>query len=120
MNMTSSIPLLDAGAVSPPDQKPAKLAEAARQFEALMIGELLKSAAGDKASWLGDDADDASETAMGMAQTQLAQAMASRGGFGLASTIERAMTKPEAATPGASAARLYEEPGETVARSVTI
>jgi Rod binding domain-containing protein len=103
MNITSSAPLLDTGAVAPPDQKPAKLAEAARQFEALMIGELLKSADGDKATWLGDDADNASETAMGMAQTQLAQAMASRGGFGLASTIERAMTRPAPAAPDATA-----------------
>jgi Rod binding domain-containing protein len=102
MNVSDSVPLLTAGAVLPQDQKPTKLAEAARQFEALMIGELLKSADGDKASWLGDDADNASETALGMAQTQLAQAIASRGGFGLANTIERAMTRPAPAVPGAA------------------
>jgi Rod binding domain-containing protein len=110
MNITNSAPLLDAGAVSPPDKKPAKLAEAARQFEALMIGELLKSADGDKSTWLGDDADNASETAMGMAQTQLAQAMASRGGFGLASTIERAMTRPASSAPDAAAINNSQSP----------
>ncbi|HMF78526.1 MAG TPA: hypothetical protein VK604_22905 [Bryobacteraceae bacterium] len=94
MNLTGSAPLLDAAASLAPDKKPAKLAEAAEQFEALMIGELLKSAGGDGTTWLGDDTDNASETAMSLAQTQFAQAMASRGGFGLASTIERAMAKP--------------------------
>jgi Rod binding domain-containing protein len=103
MNVTSSVPLLEAGAVLSSDKKPEKLADAARQFEALMIGELLKSADGDKATWLGDDTDNAAETAMGMAQTQLAQAIASRGGFGLASTIERAMTRPAPATPSVTA-----------------
>ena len=111
MNLKSSVPLvMEAGAALPPDKKPAKLAEAARQFEALMIGELLKSADGDKAGWVGDDADNASETAMGMAQTQLAQAIASRGGFGLASTIERAMTKPASVEPSAAVTNNSQNP----------
>lgn len=94
MILDTNVALVDAGASLPADNKPAKLAEAAKQFEALMIGELLKAADGDGSTWLGDDADNASQTAMSMAQTQFAQAMASRGGFGLAGTIERAMTKP--------------------------
>jgi Rod binding domain-containing protein len=99
MQLTGNVPLLSAATDLPTDKKPAKLADAAHQFEALMINELLKAADSDKQTWLGDDADDASETALGMAQTQLAQAMASHGGFGLASTIERAMTKPAAVNP---------------------
>jgi Rod binding domain-containing protein len=99
MNVTSSIPLLDAGAALTPDKTPNKLTGAARQFEALMIGELLKSAEGEKSTWLSDDADDASETAMDMARTQFAQAIAAHSGFGLANSIERAMTKSASAMP---------------------
>jgi Rod binding domain-containing protein len=106
MQAASNIPLLQAATDLPTDKKPAKLAEAARQFEALMIGELLKSADSEKSTWLDDDdADNASETAVGMAQTQLAQAMASRGGFGLASTIEKTMNRPAAAIPDAAAVK---------------
>ncbi len=94
MTLNNDAPLFDVTASTPQEKKPEKLAEAARQFEALMIGELLKSAGADGNSWLGEDADNASETAMGMAQTEFAQAMAHRGGFGLAGTIERALTRP--------------------------
>jgi Rod binding domain-containing protein len=111
MNLTSSI-ALTAAAVLPADKKPTKPAEAAEQFEALMIGELLKSAEGDRDTWLGDDADDASETAMGMAETQLAQAMASHGGFGMAHMIERIMdrTASTKAAPDASKAAIMSNP----------
>ena len=103
MQLISNVPSLEAATDLPTDKKPAKLADAARQFEALMINELLKAADSEKTTWLGDDADNASETALGMAQTQLAQSVASHGGFGLARTIERAMTKPTPANPAAAA-----------------
>jgi Rod binding domain-containing protein len=102
MNVLGSPSLADPTAdLSTTDKKPTRLGEAAKQFESLMIGELLKSAGGDGSAWLGDDADTASETAMGMAQTQFAQVMASKGGFGLAKTIERAMTRPAPVSPDA-------------------
>jgi Rod binding domain-containing protein len=105
MQLASNLPILQAATELPTDKKPAKLADAARQFEALMIGELLKSADSEKGTWLDEDSDNASETAMGMAQTQLAQAMASRGGFGLANTIEKAMSRPVPATLDAAGIR---------------
>jgi Rod binding domain-containing protein len=98
MNVTDSVPLLDPAGSLLEDRKPTKLAGAAQQFEALMIGEMMKSAReGNDGGWLSSDADSGEESAMGMAETQFAQALASRGGFGLAKTIEQSMTRPTAA-----------------------
>jgi flagellar protein FlgJ len=98
MTTTDSVPLLDTASGLLTDPKPTRLANAAQQFEALMIGEMMKSAreTGD-GGWLSSDADNGEESAMGMAETQFAQALASHGGFGLAKTIEKSMTRQPAA-----------------------
>jgi Rod binding domain-containing protein len=71
-----------------PREDPAKLEDAARQFEALLIGGMLKSAReSDGEGWMGSGTDGATDTALSMADEQLAQAMASRGGLGLAKLI---------------------------------
>jgi Rod binding domain-containing protein len=81
-------------------KKPAKLAQAAQQFESLMIGEMLKTAReGDSEGWLGSGSDSSAETALGMAETQFAQAIAARGGFGLAKMIERSISHADQAAP---------------------
>jgi Rod binding domain-containing protein len=89
-------PTLDATllstAAAPAEKTPSKLGDAARQFESLLIGEMLKSAhESDSDGWLGSGSDSGSESAMAMAQTQFAQAIAKQGGFGLAKTIERSV-----------------------------
>ena len=55
--------------------------DAARQFEALLIGVLLKSAREETSE------DAAGATAMGYAEEHLARALASTGGMGLANMI---------------------------------
>jgi Rod binding domain-containing protein len=71
-----------------PREDPAKVDDAARQFEALLIGGMLKSAReADEQGFMGSGSDGASDTALSMADEQLAQAMASRGGLGLAKLI---------------------------------
>lgn len=71
-----------------------RLHVAAQQFEALMIGELLKAArADDEDGELGEDQDSGADSAMSMAQSQLASALASRGGLGLARIIEKTMSR---------------------------
>ena len=73
-------------------QKPAeaspRVATAAQQFEALLIGQMLKSMheSGD-GGWTGTDDDDAGAPAIELADEQLAQSMASHGGFGLARLV---------------------------------
>jgi Rod binding domain-containing protein len=65
---------------------PKKIHDAACQFEALMIGEMLKTVKEDSS---GDDADGSGGLASDMGQEFFAQAIASHGGLGLAATIER-------------------------------
>ena len=89
-----------------PSRKSSKLADAAQQFEALMIGEMMKSAREDSPDgWLGSGSDSSEESAMGIAESQFAQAIARRGGFGLARMIEQSMSKTGAPANSPPAAR---------------
>lgn len=64
-----------------------KAAGAAKDFEALLLGQMLKSAHSDS-GWLGTDNDDAGEAAVGIGEEQLARTMAQSGGLGLSKLIE--------------------------------
>ncbi|HEY1757502.1 MAG TPA: hypothetical protein VGG72_19170 [Bryobacteraceae bacterium] len=68
---------------------PEKIREAASQFEALMIGQILKASHTDEdEGWLGTGEDQTAGSLMGLAEDYFARAMAARGGFGLAHMIE--------------------------------
>ena len=61
-----SVPVtLGAAAAVPPasPRPPQSVAEAAKQFEALMIAQLLKTARGDENGWLGTGEDTGDATA---------------------------------------------------------
>ena len=88
-------------AAGPPAAPPPKnLTEAAKQFEALLIGQLLKSAHGgdDDQGWLGTGDDTGDATAAGLAEQQFAQALAAKGGLGLSGRIVASLT-PASPTP---------------------
>ncbi len=72
-----------AAADPPPARPPQNIAEAAKQFEALMIAQLLKSARGDQNGWMGSGEDSGDAMASGLAEEQFAQALAQSGGLGL-------------------------------------
>lgn len=74
-------------------KKPSKLHDAAQQFEALMIGEMMRSVreAGSE-GWMGSGSDSGSESAMDMAEGQFARALATGGGLGLSKTIEQSVS----------------------------
>jgi Rod binding domain-containing protein len=76
------------------DAKHSKIANAAGQFEALLIGEMLKSVreASDD-GWLGGGTDSSAESAFGIAENQLAQTISQHGGFGMAKTIQHALER---------------------------
>ena len=82
-----------AGAVqdaasSRPADSPEKIKDAASQFEALLMGQILKAAHHDDGDgWGGDEADKASSTAMDFANEYFARALASTGGLGLSNLI---------------------------------
>ena len=67
---------------------PDKVRDAAQQFEALLIGQMLKGARESGTSWLGTEADAASESAVEMAEQEFAKALSSQGGFGVARLVE--------------------------------
>lgn len=74
--------------IEPPAARPPQtVAAAAKQFEALMIAQLLKEARGDQGGWLGGGEDTGSATAAGLAEEQFAQALAQNGGLGLSAQI---------------------------------
>lgn len=77
---------------------PEKIKDAASQFEALLIGQILKTAHEDSDQGsLGGDSDPASASAMDFANEYFARAMAAKGGLGLTKMIvaglERQATK---------------------------
>lgn len=73
-----------------------KLAEAAKQFEALMITQMMKSARETSGGgWLSDGDETGEDSSMGMAEEQFAQSMASSGGLGLANMVIKTMSHPE-------------------------
>jgi flagellar protein FlgJ len=72
---------------------PEKIETAAKQFEALLIGQLMKSMheSGSK-GWLGEQ-DESSQSAMEMAEEQFAQALANGGGLGLARMVVAGLSR---------------------------
>ena len=69
----------------------AKIADAARQFEALLIGQMLKSMRDSEGGWLGTGDDEASSSGMEYAQEMFAQSLSANGGLGMANMIVRGL-----------------------------
>jgi peptidoglycan hydrolase FlgJ len=74
---------------------PDKIKDAAEQFEALMMQQLLKSARADgEQGWLGTgEEDQTGQTAVDMAEQQLASVMSKNGGLGLTKVIAQGLEK---------------------------
>jgi flagellar protein FlgJ len=73
---------------------PAKIETAAKQFEALLIGQILKSMhQAGSSGWLGGGEDESAESAMELAEEQFAQALSSQGGLGLSRMITKGLSK---------------------------
>jgi Rod binding domain-containing protein len=97
--MTDSVltPVLPRSSLAVPSHKPetpAKIHDAAQQFEALLIGQILQSVS-EGGGWLGSGDDSASSCATGFAQEQLATMMAKNGGFGLADLISKGLERDQ-------------------------
>jgi Rod binding domain-containing protein len=93
-----STPGLATG-ISAPGQKtdtPQKTKDAASQFEALLVGQILKSAHGEEGGWLGAGEDQTASSAMQMADEYLAKAMTAHGGLGLARMISSSLDQAAA------------------------
>lgn len=76
-----------AAVAAPQAPESGKLAAVARDFEALLVSELLKTArAAGSEAWLGGE-DAAADSAFGLAEQQFSRAIADAGGLGLARLI---------------------------------
>ena len=79
---TTAVDASDAGA-----KDLSKIKDAARQFEALLIGQMLKSMRDSEGGWLGTGDDEASSSAMEYAQEMFAQSLSANGGLGMANLV---------------------------------
>ena len=91
VELPSSVPLAQAAPTGRED--PARVRDAAKQFEALLLAQILHSAHEDGGGWLGSN-DSASDCTTGLAEEQLARLMAEKGGLGLAGLISAGLQAP--------------------------
>lgn len=92
---------------------PAAIRAAAAEFEALLIGQMLRTmreAGGG--GWLGGGEQDAAFSLMEMAEQCLAASLAAQGGLGLARLVEQSLTA-QASQPAASADETAPSPSLT-------
>lgn len=68
-------------------EDPELLRQAAAEFEALLVAEMLKAARASGEGWLGSGEDEAGATMVELAEQQFAQALAEAGGLGLAELV---------------------------------
>jgi peptidoglycan hydrolase FlgJ len=81
-------------AASPKETK--KQTGAAQDFEALLIGQMLRSMREQASGWLGTGDDDAGATAFAFGEEQLAKALTKGGGLGLSKIIAAGLTTKRA------------------------
>jgi Rod binding domain-containing protein len=86
----------------------AKVDEAAKQFEALVVGQVLKvSRESSDGGWLGSGEDQGGEMAVELGEQAFAQAIAARGGFGIAKLVKANLERgqPTVASSGSTTLR---------------
>jgi Rod binding domain-containing protein len=86
---------------APSDPKPKSTEEAARQFEALLISQMLRTARESAGAGLGSEEDGGNEagTMMDLAEQQFAKLMAQNGGLGLTRLMMQGLETPKLPPP---------------------
>ena len=92
MRISSVVVPAGAAATSKADT-PEKVRDAAQQFEALLIGQILRSARQGGSGWLSDGEDSSGEVATDYAEQQFATVLAQKGGLGLADMIAKGLER---------------------------
>lgn len=84
-------------------QSERQIAASAREFEALLIGQMLRSIReANGGSWLGSDDDQSAGAIADYAEQQVASAMAQAGGLGLSALIASGLRRSEPQTQSGS------------------
>lgn len=96
MGSVQTAAMLNAPA-TPSRDDPRKVRDAAQQFEALLLTQILRSERESGNGWLGSGGDSASSCATDYAEQQFAVLLAQQGGLGLARLISAGL---EARTGG--------------------
>jgi Rod binding domain-containing protein len=89
-----STPGLATGLNAAPSKtdSPQKIKEAASQFEALLVGQILKSAHEEEGGWMGaGEEDQTASAAMQLGDEYFARALTAHGGFGLTRMITKSL-----------------------------
>jgi Rod binding domain-containing protein len=102
--MSPMLPLVSpSNAASPstsqPKDDPVKVKDAAKQFEALLLAQMMKSMRDTEGGWMGTDEDDAASSAMEYGQEMFAQSMANQGGLGLAKILVAGLSPADKTAP---------------------
>jgi len=84
-------PVAQPSAGRNPHDTPEKIQKAAKDFEALLIGQMLKSVRESSFGGGWGTSDQSGDVALDMAEQQMAQLMASNGGLGLAQLISKGL-----------------------------
>ena len=82
-----ALPTLSPGLTAPDDKRIIDLKDAAGKFEALLIGQMLKSARQTDAGGWSGETDQAGSSIMDMAEQHLAELLGSQGSLGLARMV---------------------------------
>jgi Rod binding domain-containing protein len=92
--ITAAVPRVNAAGSIKPSDDPAKIRDAAQQFESLLMGQILSSVReGTGGGWLGSGEDSSGAAATGFAEQQLATMMSQKGGLGLAKLISEGLER---------------------------
>ncbi len=85
----------DPASIVPSNPAREKQSSAAKDFEALLIDQILRSSREEDSGWLGTGDDGSSSAAFGLGEEELAKAMAAAGGFGLQKLISQGLASKE-------------------------
>jgi len=88
MTIDSTSGAADVASLAPkPKDTPDKILNAAKQFESLLVAQMMKSMQDAEGGWLGTGDDESSSAAMEYGQEAFAQAISLNGGLGLAKMV---------------------------------
>ena len=99
MEITSNVAAFSDSGVGASTKRddPQKIRESATQFEALLIGQMLRTVRESGGGWMGSGDSGAAGIASDMAEQQFAQSMAAQGGLGLARLVMDGLQSAEKA-----------------------
>jgi flagellar protein FlgJ len=89
----SSVAAAAGAAATGKADTPEKVRDAAQQFEALLIEQILRSARQGGSGWLSDGEDPSGEVATDYAEQQFATVLSQKGGLGLSDLIAKGLER---------------------------